>query len=99
MVFETSIPSSGEWPLLGLGGGDLLLGDDDFDDLWSNLDRLSELLGFEVELPKKRSRCEKPEHNMVNENLFESLRNAKSRLKNSHSFRWSWQIKSLSRRA
>lgn len=56
----------------------------DFDDLWNNEERLSDLLGFEVELPKKRPRCEKSQISSINEELFEFLRNVKSRLKSEY---------------
>ena len=53
----------------------------DFDDLWSETERISNLLGFEVELPRKRPRREKPHKDNIDEKLFEFLRNVRNRLR------------------
>jgi len=53
----------------------------DFDDLWRKIQKLSDFLGFEVELPIKCPRRKKPNKDNINEELFKLLRNVRSRLR------------------
>lgn len=55
----------------------------DYEDLWDVRESLSGFLGFNVELPVRRSRLAKPEKK-VNEELFDDLRNLKEQMKKSY---------------
>jgi hypothetical protein len=53
----------------------------DYNDLWDEKKRLSKFLGFDVELPPRRSRKPKAENTNINTGLFMQLRELKHRLK------------------
>lgn len=52
----------------------------DYEDLWSARARLSGFLGFNVELPARRPRLDKPERE-INKDLFDKLRGFKEKMK------------------
>jgi hypothetical protein len=53
----------------------------EYDELWSKNELLSKFIGFDIILPVRRPRIDKPKKHSVNEKLFDRLRKVKEKLK------------------
>lgn len=56
----------------------------DYNDLWDEKESLSKFIGFNVDLPARRPRMDKPANNNINKEFFTKLRELKDSLKNDY---------------